>query len=88
MLESLRSSAIGLLLRIGLVARRHDGSIRWPLHIAPAHLWRHPLVCVRSYGFVYAFKNSPGVIKWLPGRLLPRRWGFGIAGLVEFGDRG
>lgn len=32
-------------------------------------------------------RNQPGVIKWLPGRLLPRRRGFGICGF-EFGDRG
>lgn len=35
----------------------------------------------------YLFRNCPGVIKRLPGRLLPRRWGFGICGF-EFGDRG
>lgn len=79
---------IALLLRIGLVARRHDGSIRWPAHVAPAWMWRHPLVCLRMNGAFYVFRNLPGVIKWTPGRLLPRRWGFGIAGLIEFGDRG
>lgn len=35
----------------------------------------------------YCFKNLPGVIKWERGRLLPRRWGFGVCG-IEFGDRG
>lgn len=80
---------IGLLLRIGLVTRRHDGSIRWPLHIRPLWMWRHPIVTLRcSSGLFYVFRNLPGVIKWREGRLLPVRWGFGIAGLIEFGDRG
>jgi hypothetical protein len=43
------------------------------------------------FGCPYAafgvFRNLPGVIKWEPGRLLPRRWGVQILGL-EIGDRG
>ena len=38
-------------------------------------------------GWFGLFRNKPGVIKWIPGRLLPRRWGFYILGF-EFGDRG
>ena len=80
---------INLLLRIGLVTRRRDnGKIRWPLSFAPAWMWRSPLLAARAFGWFYVFRNVPGVIKWLPGRLLPRRWGFGIMGLIEFGDRG
>jgi hypothetical protein len=41
----------------------------------------------KMHGWFYLFRNRPGVIKWLPGRMLPRRWGFGILGF-EFGDRG
>lgn len=32
------------------------------------------------------FRNRSGVKKWLPGRLLPRRWGFYVLGL-EIGQR-
>lgn len=80
-----------LLLRVGVVRRRADGTISWPIHFAPAHVWRDwksLRAWVRFCGWFYAFRNPPGVIKWLPGRLLPRRWGFGIMGLIEIGDRG
>ncbi len=81
-----------LLLRIGLVTRRHDGTIRWPVHVSPWHCWRdtfyYPDLMWKFWGVVYVFRNRPGVIKWREGRLLPVRWGFGIAGLIEFGDRG
>lgn len=83
---------IRLLIRIGLVRRREDGSIRWPVHIAPAWQWRaflrHPVNMTKVSGAVYLFRNLPGVIKWTPGRLLPRRWGIGFFGLIEIGDRG
>lgn len=32
------------------------------------------------------FRNKPGVVKWLPGHVMPRRWGFFILGF-EFGRR-
>lgn len=76
------------LLRVGLVTQRYDGSIRWPLSFAPAWMWRHPLCAVRQGGWFYVFRNLPGVIKWREGRMLPIRWGFGVMGLIEFGDRG
>lgn len=76
------------LLRIGLVTLRYDGSIRWPLSFAPAWLWRHPLRAARLGGWFYLFRNAPGVIKWRKGRMLPIRWGVGLMGLIEFGDRG
>ena len=84
---------IKLLLRVGLVARKPDGSIAWPIHFAPRWIWRafirHPVNMTKAGGGVfYVFRNRPGVIKWVPGRMLPRRWGFGFFGLVEFGDRG
>lgn len=75
-----------LLLRIGLVARRPNGTIAWPIHIAPRHCWTKGHA--RFFGPFYVFRNVPGVIKWVPGRMLPRRWGFGFFGLIEFGDRG
>lgn len=81
-----------LLLWVGLIARKHDGSIAWPFYIAPLHCWvtfvKHPVGMTKFYGVVYLFRNVPGVIKRKEGRLLPRRWGFGILGLIEFGDRG
>lgn len=83
---------IKLLIRIGLVRRKDNGSILWPVHFAPFWIWkgfmRHPINMTRCNGAFYVFRNLPGVIKWIPGRLLPRRWGFGLFGLIEFGDRG
>lgn len=80
---------IQLLLWIGLVTRRPNGSIRWPLSFAPLWMWRHPIQMAKIGGWFYVFRNLPGVIKWREGRLLPIRWGFGImGGLIEFGDRG
>ncbi len=83
---------INLLLRIGLVTRRYDGTIRWPLHFAPWWQWKmlftHPINLWKLSNGFYLFRNLPGVIKWREGRLLPRRWGFGVMGLIEFGDRG
>lgn len=81
---------IRFLLWIGLVARRHDGTIAWPFKFPPRWAWRK-WKDFKSYctfcGPFYVFRNRKGVIKWVPGRLLPRRWGFGIYGF-EFGDRG
>lgn len=77
-----------LLLWIGLVTRRYDGSIRYPLSIAPLDDWKHPIRQAGFWGWFYIFRNLPGVIKWRKGRLLPVRWGFGLMGLIEFGDRG
>lgn len=73
-----------LLLRIGFVAKRHDGSIAWPFHASPWFIVRHNFLYGPRF---YLFRNLPGIIKWVPGRLLPRRWGFGVCGF-EFGDRG
>lgn len=83
--------AIRLLLWVGLVRRKPDGSIRWPVHVAPRHIWAdwgHLKATARMSGPVYVFRNLPHVVKWEKGRLLPRRWGVGFFGLVEFGDRG
>ncbi len=84
---------IRFLLWIGFIARSHDGEIHWPFHVAPGWIWkafmRHPINMTKvGGGAFYVFRNIPGVIKWVPGRLLPRRWGFGFFGLIEFGDRG
>ena len=62
----------------------------WPFHAPPAHAfkdWRSFCWMCKYHGYVYRFKNLPGVISRRPGRLLPVRWGFGICGF-EFGDRG
>lgn len=83
---------IELLIWIGLIRRKSDGSIRWPVYLAPKHCWvdfvKHPVGMTKCNGVFYLFRNLPGVIKWVPGRMLPRRWGFGFFGLIEFGDRG
>lgn len=79
---------IKFLLWVGLVAKRPDESIAWPFHAPPAHVfWLHLKHGGSVFPRFYVFRNLPGVIKWVPGRLLPRRWGFGICGF-EFGDRG
>lgn len=62
--------------------------IIFPFHIAPLWIWKHPIVSVKMSGWFYIFRNLKGVIKYREGRLLPIRWGFGIMGLIEFGDRG
>lgn len=82
---------IKLLLWIGLVARKPNGHIAWPIRFAPRWVfrdWNSFQAWCRMHGPAYRFRNLPGVIKWVPGRLLPRRWGFGIFGLIEIGDRG
>ena len=82
---------IRLLLWIGFVRYKHvGGAIRWPFYVAPRHCWAWKSVRVNWLlgERVYVFRNLPHVVKWTPGRLLPRRWGFGILGLIEFGDRG
>jgi hypothetical protein len=81
---------IKILLLIGFVSRNTDGKIDWPFRIPPKHVFSDfkSFICYcRFFGPFYIFRNKPGVIKWIPGRLLPRRWGFGIYGF-EFGDRG
>lgn len=75
---------IKFLLRIGFVAIRRNGSIAWPFHAPPYWLFKVMLKADRK---PYLFRNLPGVIKWVPGRILPRRWGIGWLGF-EFGDRG
>lgn len=81
---------IRLLKWIGFV-RVEDGKVRWPFTAPPKHILndhRTWLGWCRFHGWKpYRFRNLPHVIKWQPGRLLPRRWGFGWCGF-EFGDRG
>lgn len=80
---------IKLLLRVGLVKRR-DGKIVWPFHAPPSHVftsWKMFRGHCTFWGPFYLLRNPPECLKWLPGRLLPRRWGFGVFGF-EFGDRG
>jgi hypothetical protein len=54
------------------------------VRISPWHIW---VYLWRSKNYAGVFRNRPGVIKWIPGKLLPRRWGFRLLGF-EFGDRG
>jgi hypothetical protein len=75
---------IRALRRIGLVRVLADGSVRWPIHIAPKHMWSHYAKHQPWFG---VFRNLPGVVKWEKGRLLPRRWGFRFI-IIEIGDRG
>jgi hypothetical protein len=80
---------IRFLLWVGLVARKHNGKIAYPFHVPPRwcwRSWRDFKAYARFCGGFYVFRNK-GARKWVPGRLLPRRWGFGIYGF-EFGDRG
>lgn len=87
---------IRFLTWVGFVSRRRDGTIAWPFHVPPRHQFStyrgRRMAGWRAVGRMtnwrpYVFRNLPGVVKWKPGRLLPRRWGFGWAGF-EFGDRG
>lgn len=89
---------IRFLLWIGFVkfgrrTIRADDTVEviiWPFHAPPAwafRSWKDFRAMCRTWGYVYRFRNNPGIIKWLPGRLLPVRWGFGACGF-EFGDRG
>jgi hypothetical protein len=91
-----RSKAvITILLRIGLVRRRDDGSIRWPISVCSRRMWvvqyrnmiAHRSLTKGGFAPFGVFRNLPGFIKWEKGRLLPRRWGFHVFGL-EVGDRG
>lgn len=80
-----------LLVWIGLT-NYINGKYTLPISLAPKHVWfgsvKDAWHHARFYGPFYTFRNLPGVIKWREGRLLPRRWGFGIFGLIEIGDRG
>ena len=79
---------IRFLIWVGLTRRKYDGSLHRPIKISPLWMWKTPIIALRLSGPIYVFRNRPGAIKWKKGRLLPIRWGFGIAGLIEFGDRG
>lgn len=78
------------LIWVGIIRRKDNGSIRWPLYIAPKHVWQPHLFpkAGKRQPFITVFRNLPHVIKWQEGRLLPRRWGVSLFGVLEFGDRG
>lgn len=66
---------------------RQSQRIQWPFRAPRAvslrhwwnwYVWHNPTL--------YVFRNRANISR-IPGRLLPVRWGFGIAGF-EFGDRG
>jgi len=83
------------LLWIGLIRVRADCTIRWPVSICSRTWWLvqwRTMLIERSltrgsFPPLGVFRNLPGIIKWQPGRLLPRRWGFHVFG-IEIGDRG
>lgn len=59
------------------------GPLRY-IYVSPWHTW---VFYWRTGDFFGVFRNLPEVVKWIPGKLLPRRWGIRIWGL-EIGDRG
>lgn len=74
---------IKLLQKIGIVRYHRDGSVRWPVHVSPRHIWYY---LWKSPGQrIGVFRNLPHVIKDV-GTWLPRRWGFHILGF-EIGQR-
>jgi hypothetical protein len=75
------------LVRIGIISLLPDGTYRKPVYIAPMRKWKEWRDYVAMFGWFYTFSNKRCNPK-VPGRLLPFRWGFGIAGLLEIGDRG
>jgi hypothetical protein len=80
---------IELLLWIGIV-KLEEGAIVWPIKLPPGYVFRswHAFIgYCRFWGGPYVFRNAPYVVKRIPGRLLPRRWGVGLWGF-EIGDRG
>lgn len=79
-----------LLIRIGLTRWLDDGKLFVPFHMPPYYKSegvRGYIYRCRFCGPFYIFRNRPGLIRRIPGRMLPRRWGFGVYGF-EFGDRG
>lgn len=72
----------------GSLTYLYPETIIWPFHAPP---WWQIKLLLRGRAVMgwkpYVFRNLPGVIKKLPGRLLPMRWGIGWVGF-EFGDRG
>lgn len=79
-----RKSTVCDIAADGQIVYRYPVQIIWPFHMSPWWIIRHH---VRFGPRVYVFRNVPGIIKWEPGRVLPRRWGIGVCGF-EFGDRG
>lgn len=74
---------IDVLVRVGITRPIATG-FRSPVQIGSPEWWAFMW---RSKDFAGLFRNRPGVIRDIPGRLLPRRWGFYVLGL-EVGDRG
>jgi hypothetical protein len=83
--EAVADASVNALARVGLVrVQERDGRVVWPVRVCPPETWRW---MIRSDEPVGVFRNLPGVVRRVPGRLLPRRWGFYVLGL-EVGDRG
>jgi len=76
---------LDIYVQTGRYEYLYPEAIVWPFDAPSWPSFKWHLRCPGQR--VYVFRNLPGVIKWLPGRLLPMRWGFGICGF-EFGDRG
>ncbi len=73
-----------IAIRIGIVSRRHDGTIKYPIYCSPWRTWK---VNFWHEPWIGMFRNRADYIKYVEGRLLPWRWGIRIVGL-EIGDRG
>ncbi len=84
---------IRVLLKAGVVRRRENGTLRWPVHVSPWWVWK---IILRNFVRLHwrdstvpcfgIFRNDPRFIRDV-GTWLPRRWGVQILGL-ELGQRG
>lgn len=84
-----RKSPLCKLDASGKLTYIYPEQVIWPFSVSGwQFFWMHLRHgAKRGFPRFYVFRNVPGVIKWTPGRVLPRRWGIGFCG-IEFGDRG
>lgn len=83
-----RKSSLCTMAADGKLTYVYPEQIIWPFHVPP---WWQIKYLLRGRAVMgwkpYVFRNLKGVIRRVPGRVLPRRWGVGWLGF-EFGDRG
>jgi len=82
-------AVVNAAARLGVVRIDSSGRLRVPFRVDPWWLWRARLWPAEGHRepFAGAYRNRPGVLRRVPGRLLPRRWG-GWGGGIHVGDRG
>jgi hypothetical protein len=80
--ELVNALAVAGLVRVG----EEDGRVIWPVAWSSWDWWRD-VALGRLGARAGLFTNVPGVVRDVPGRWLPRRWGFYVLGF-ELGDRG